>query len=100
MLELNVQCYNKVKVIDPKSTLSSVFGSKWATFYIDNKQKVSIMFKTGTFEYWKLIIKNNGLGGRKFLDVDYWTGWSRPTLKWQGSNPNLKIKLRPSFFGI
>ena len=103
MLELLVQCRNRARVIDPSSALSSVFGSKWATFYID-KEKVHIIFKVGTLEYWKLIIDNRGgLGGRHFLYVDYWYGWNRPTLSWDfwGHAPRgLKIKLRPTFFGL
>lgn len=104
MLELHVQCRNRARVIDPSSALSSVFGSKWATFYINNREKVYIMIKTGTFEHWKLIIDNKvGHGGSHHLYVDCWPGEYRPRLKWDffgGAPRGLIVKLRRSFFGL
>ena len=107
MLELHVHCRNKVKVIDPHSALSTVFGSRNATFYINKREKISIIFKTGTLKYWKLIINNRGgLGGSHHLDVDLWPGNHNPTFTWDffgsagSAPPGLIVKSRPTFFGL
>lgn len=95
-----------VKVIDPKSALSSVFGSKHASFSIGKGQKMSILIKTGMLEYWKLKLHNKfGIIGNYMLSVENRGFGSNPALHWISANPcngprGLRLKFRPSFFGL